>query len=270
MGKFLEAYGALILALFAIIEFWAKVLWDKYFRQGKIDYYETGTVVVGYTPGGPTIGLSGTLRALNRDVFIRSIDLLVVRGKDKAQHNFKWTAFQSPKIDIAGGQVASMEIPSGFMVSPNSPHRFNIVFNDNDLFKDIRPLLNAYYSEWYRTAEELNKIWPPLTGTPPSKDILEQQFAVIERFRNSKIHVDTYTALDRKCYWEQDDYQLIINVTTSKPNKTFPKKYRFAITEADSKIIKLNVIRILEEPVAVYLRISVPPSYWAFSEYVTD
>lgn len=159
MGKFFESYGALIVAFIGFGQFWVKILWDKYFRKGEIAYYETGTIVVGYSRSGPTIGLNGTIRALNKDVFIRTIDLSVVREKDKAQHDYKWLAFQSPKIDIAGSQPSPMEIPSGFLISPNSPHRFNINFNDNDLLKEMTPLLNQYYSEWYKTTQELNKIW---------------------------------------------------------------------------------------------------------------
>ena len=270
MREFIGSIGAFILAVSAFVQFWAKILWEKYFRKGKVDYYETGTIVIGYSPSGPTIGLNGTLRALNKDVFIRSIDLLVVREKDKSQHVFKWIAFQSPKIDIAGSQPASMEIPSGFLISPNSPHRFNIIFNDNDLLNDIRPLLSEYYSKWYTTTEELSKIWPPLTGVPPQPAIFNQQFAVIERFRKSPIHVQTFTALDRKCYLEPGDYQLTVNVMASKPDVTFTKRYRFSISEADSKNLKLNVISILEQPVSRYLRVPDPPYNFAFSEYITQ
>ena len=94
MGEFFGSFGALILAFLALVQFWVKILWEKYFRKDKIDYYETGTIVIGYSPSGPTIGLNGTLRALNKDVFIRAIDLLVIRETDRAQHVFKWIAFQ--------------------------------------------------------------------------------------------------------------------------------------------------------------------------------
>lgn len=107
-----------------------------------------------------------------------------------------------------------------------------------------------------------------MTGSSPTQEILLKQLDLIERFRKSKIHVDTYTTLDRKCYWEPGYYELIIRVTTSKPNKTFDYKYRFLITETDSNILKLNVITILEEPVAVYLRVSNPPYNWAFTDYI--
>jgi len=270
MEEFAKSFGIFVLALIGVAQLWIKILWEKYFRKGKIDYCETGTITIGYNMSGPVIGLNGTLRALNKDVFTRSIDLLVIRERDRAQHVFKWIAFQSPKIDIAGSQPSPMELPSGFLISPHSPHRFNIVFNDNDLFKDIRSLLNVYYSEWYKTTEELNKIWPPLTGVPPQPAIFNQQFAVIGDFRKSQISTDTFTALDRKCYWEPGDYQLIINVTASKPNQAFTKRYRFSISEADSKILKLNVITILEEPISGYLRMPNPLYNWAFADYITE
>jgi hypothetical protein len=270
MGEFFGSFGALILGFLAFIQFWIKVLWDKYFSRGKIDYYETDTIAIGYDHSGPTMYLKGTIRTLNKDVFIRTIDLLVIREKDKAQHVFKWAAFLSPRIDVSGSTPAPQEIPSGFMISPNSPHRFYIIFRDSDLFKDISPLLNGYYSEWYKTTEELGKIWPPFTSVPPNQTVVNQRFAVIERFKNSKIRVDTFTALDRKCYWEPGYYQLTVNVRASKPDVTFTRSYRFSISEVDSKNLKLNVIPILEQPISRYLRAPDPPYNFAFSEYITE
>lgn len=200
MGEFFGSFGALILGILAFIQFWVKILWERYFQKGKIDYYETGTIAIGYDHSGPTMYLKGTIRALNKDVFIRMIDLLVIREKDKAQHVFEWAAFLPPRIDVSGSPPASMEIPSGFMISPNSPHRFYIIFRDSDLFKDMKPSLDEYYSEWYKTTEELSKIWPPLSGVPPQPAILDQQSAVIEQFRKSRIRLETYTVLDRNCY----------------------------------------------------------------------
>jgi hypothetical protein len=270
MGEFFGSFGALILGFLAFAQFWIKILWEKYLRKGKIDYYKTGTIAIGYDHLGPTIYLIGTIRALDKDVFIRTIDLLVIREKDKAQHVFEWAAFLSPIIDVSGSLPAPQEIPSGFMISPNSPHRFYIIFRDSNLFKDMRSSLNEYYSEWYKTTEELSKIWLSLTGVPPQPAILAQQSAVIDRFRKSKIHVDTFTALDRKCYWEAGDYQLTINIRASKPDVTFTRRYRFSISEVDSKNLKLNVISILKQPVSRYLRVPDPPYNFAFSEYRTE
>lgn len=190
-------------------------------------------------------------------MFIKSIDLLVIREKDKAQHILKWIAFRPPKIDLAGSQPISMEIPSGFLISPDSPHRFNIIFNDNDHFKEILPIFNEYIAEWYKVTDKLTKISPSPSG--------ESQ--IIEEFKKSKIHVDNFVALDRKCYWEPGDYSLTVNVRTSKPDKVFNNNYKFSLTEADSKNLKLNVITILEEPISRYRRIQNYPYNFAYSAY---
>jgi hypothetical protein len=254
IGEFLKSYGVLILAIYGILQVWFIAFWKKYIRKGTINLYETGTIEIGYSTFGPTIGLNGTLRAINKEVFIKSIDLLVIREKDKSQHIFKWIAFRPPKIDFAGTQPISMEIPSSFLVSLGAPHRFNIVFNDNDLFEDIRPLFNDYIKEWYKVVEQLTKIPPSPSGVFQS-EIATKQIEIIEEFRKNKIHVDTYTALDRKCYWEPGSYSLKVNIRTSKPDEVFTNNYRFSITEPDSKNLKLNVITMLEEPVSNYLRV---------------
>lgn len=266
MSEFIKSYGAFILAFIGFIQFWIKILWEKFFRKGEIDYYETGTIEIGYSMWGPTIGLNGTLRALNKDMFVKSIDLLVVREKDKSQHVFRWIAFRPPRIDLSGSQPISLEIPSGFLISTNSPHRFNIVFNDNDLFEDIRPIFNEYIAEWYKVIEQLTKILPYPSGVFES-EILAERAALIEDFRSSKIHIDTYTALDRKCYWEAGNYFLTINIKTSKPDKVFTKHYKFSINETDSKNLKLNVITMLEEPISSYLRVQNYPYNFAYSTY---
>lgn len=267
MDDFLKSYGTLILAICGIVQVWVIAFWKKYVRKGEVNIYETGTVESGYSTIGPTVGLNGTLRVLDKDVFIKSIDLLVIREKDKAQHIFKWVAFRPPKIDLAGSQPISLEIPSGFLVAPNSPHRFNIVFNDNDLFDDIRSLFNDYLSEWYKIKAQLSEIWQPLIGATPSPEIINRQIVLLEDFRKSKIHVDMFTALDRKCYWESGDYSITVNVRTSKPDKVFIKNYKFSLTEADSKNLKLNVIPILEEPISSYLRVQHYPYNFAYSSY---
>lgn len=266
MEEFIKSFGTLILAIYGIVQIWLIALWKKYARKGEIDIYETGTIEIGYSTWGPTICLNGTLRGLNKDVFLKSIDLRIVRKKDQAQHNFRWIAFRSPKIDLAGTQPSSMEIPSGFLISPNSPHRYNIVFNDNDLFQDFRPIFSDYITEWNKVVEQL-ATKPLDPNSPFYTQTVKEHYVIIENFRNSKKHVDTYTALDRKCYWDDGEYSLILNVRTSKPDKIFSNNYCFSITETDSRNLKLNVITILEEPIANYLRIQNYPYNFAYSIY---
>lgn len=267
MEEFIRSYGTLILAVYGIVQVWIIALWKKFIRQGKINIYETGNIEIGYSTFGPTIGLNGTLRAMGKDIFVKSMDLLVIREKDKAQHIFKWIAFRPPKIDLAGSQPITMEIPSSFLISSDSPHRFNIIFNDNDLFEDIRPLVNEYIAEWYKVTGQLTKLWTPSLGVIPQPNTITLQSELIEKFKKNKIHLDMYQTLDRKCYWDEGDYSLTVNVRTSKPDKVFSNKYEFSITEADSKNLKLNVIPILQEPISSYLRIQNYPYNFAYTAY---
>lgn len=268
MLEFLKQYGILILALIGIIQYWIIAFWKKYIRKSKIEIYETGTIEIGYGPFGPSISLNGTLRALNKDVFIKSIDLMLVRKKDKSQHVFHWLAFRPPQVDLSGAQPISMEIPSGFLISPDSPHKYNIIFYDKDLFKEIKSLLRRYISEWYKMVlEPLTKTWSPSVGITPSAEIKAEQDKLIESFRKSTIRNDTFAALDRYCYWEPGDYSITINARTSKPDKFFTKDFKFSITENDLKTLRLNVITILDQPISAYLRIQNYPYFNTYSEY---
>lgn len=242
MKEFIKIYGTLIIAIFGVLQYWVMALWKAITKKGTIKLYETGYIEIGYSTIGPTIGLTGTLRTLDKDLFINSIDLLLIREKDKAQHIFNWIAFRPIKIDFASSQQFSMEIPSGFLILQNAPHRFNIIFNDMDLSEEIKSFLNTYNNEWYKITEELNKLKPA-----------EKHLELIDTFKKSNISVDTYSDLIRVFYWEQGYYNLTVNIRTSKPDKVFKYCYNFSITDIDSKNLKINVVTMINEPISVFL-----------------
>jgi hypothetical protein len=268
MTEFLKSYGTLILAIYGIVQIWLIALWRRFFRQGEISIYETGAIEVGYSGFGPTVGLYGTLRAINKDVFARTIDLLIIRNKDKSQHVFRWLAFRSPQIYLAGSQPPPLEIPSGFLVTSNFPHRYNILFNDPELLEEMRPQLNKYFSEWYRVADNLHKLKSRRAGAIPTPEQMSNQDDLIENFRNSPVHVETYSTLNRNCYWEPGECTLVFTLRASKPDRIFSKTYKFQLNDQDSKNLKLNAITILEEPVANYLQIQNYPYHFAYSPYI--
>ena len=161
-----------------------------------------------------------------------------------------------------------MELPTSFLISPEVPQRFNILFYDTKLAEEIKPLFTEYISEWVQYVDELNKIRSSISpNTINHQEIAIKQFDKIEVFRKCKVSVDTYTGLDRKCYWEDGFYELELFVFTSKPDKVFSKKYNFEITKEDAKYLKLNVITMLEEPIRVYLNMRRNLYYYTQAHY---
>ncbi len=263
MPAFMKIYGALILATISLLQPWIMALWKKLFRKGKLHIHETGTIEVSYGPVGPVLNLYGTMRAIHKSVFVKSMDLLVIREKDKSQHEFKWLAFRSPLSDLSSQQHISPEIPYSFMVSPSSPHRYNIVFADIDLYNEIKPQFNMYITEWYKAVERLKKKLPFAEQANLPPDVIKE----IDEFRKSKIQIDTYALLERKCFWEPGDYSLNLFVRTSKPDQTFTKVYRFSLGEEDFDNLKLNVITILEEPISSFFKRKNYPYYYVYTKY---
>lgn len=251
VGEFIRNYLTPIFAALAFFQYWIGCLYRKYGKKGKIDIHETGDIEISYGPTGPAIKLQGTLRALNQSVFVKSMSLLLIRKEDDMKHLFRWLAFSSPHIYNINDQTIPLEMPYSFLVSTDAPHRYNIIFNDYTFFKDIKPLNNNYIAEWFKIVDEVNKTLP-ISGP---KNLTPEAIELIDNFKKkNKVRTAIFTELDRKCYWNHGDYILILNICTSKPDKILEKTYQFAITENDSKEVRLNVIPILEEPIARYLQ----------------
>ncbi len=66
---------SLIIAVTALVQPWFIALWKKFFRSPKIEIYPSGSLEIGYSDYGTTIGLHGTLRAPHGDVFVKSLRL---------------------------------------------------------------------------------------------------------------------------------------------------------------------------------------------------
>lgn len=142
MIDFLKGWGSLIIAGIALIQPWLIATWKRFFRQGEIDIHETGGIELGYNNFGPTIGLNGTLRAANRDQFVRSISLTITKMKDNSRHTFEWGLFRSAKLSSSGTQEMSFELPSGFMLTTAQPHRYSIQFYDAMAYAEVRQHLD--------------------------------------------------------------------------------------------------------------------------------
>ena len=264
----MEEFLKYVAVIYGVIQPWLIAFYRKFIRSGKIDIHETSRIEVGFSGTAPTIELNGTLRVLNKDVFVRSMELVITRDKDKAEHVFYWAAFCPPHISSMGIRMSPMEIPAGFLISQNSPHRYNIIFEDSDTSKEIEDLFNKYNAKCSDILAQLNILWPPRAGHDPSQKIKAKQQTLIEDFRNTDAYKDIRNHLASKCYWHHGNYNLLIKVITSKPDKVFSKAFCFTISESDAKKLMLNVPIMVEEPILSYFGTK-PIYYFAYTSYNT-
>ena len=127
LSSFLKDYGTLIIAIYGVIQLWLVYIFRRIFRRARVELYTTELVEIGYSNFGPTIGLYGTITTLNKDSFVSNISLLVRRERDRAEHRFNWLAFRSNQITISPASQIAFELPSGFIITPTQPHRYNIL-----------------------------------------------------------------------------------------------------------------------------------------------
>jgi hypothetical protein len=188
---------------------------------------------------------------LNKDLFVQTIQLELVRKKDLSKHIFEWGVFRSEKIAISGDQQGTLELPSGFMLLTSSPRRFNIQFHDMQVQSEMRQVLNNVSKEWWVKIntefkqDELSLLWSQYA--PSSSELEDRLRALYEDFRRGTVHVNSYTALDRMCYWEAGEYTLKFIARTSKPDRPFEKKWSFTLTDQDVNTIRLNVVKLLQD-----------------------
>lgn len=248
--NFLKSWGTLILALVALIQPWLVALYRRFFRQAQLDIYETGDVEIGFSHFGPTIGLHGTLRTVNRDSFVRSINLRLTRYKDRAEHQFSWGVFRSDKLSLASGQDTTFQLCSGFMLTLNSPFPYNIQFWDRDVQEEIRPHLQSLRSAWAQAflnagGSQLLEAGVDLAAV--STELQAATRSLYSTFSTRTEHVEAFSSLGRLCYWEPGRYRVRMNVDTARPDRTHSQTWDFDLSQADVEALRLNIIKILQE-----------------------
>lgn len=233
-------WGSFAIAVIALVQPWVIALWKRYARSGRIEIYETNLIEVGYSTFGPTVGLLGTLRAVDSDLFVRGIKLEVVRQKDRSNHSFDWVVFRTQALTDGS---ASLEMAYSFMLLTQQPFRYNILFRDTELFEELRPSLDRLRDEWFVRWQE--KKGPAATRAmelASEPDPLDETFS---EFLHEQTAVSTYGLLQRKLFWEAGNYQLYMAVTTSNPTRTFKKSWNFSLDENEAERLRLNALQMI-------------------------
>lgn len=237
MLEILKNWATEIVAVIALLQPWVIAAWRRFVRRGAVEIYPTGTIEIGYSGFGATIGLQGTLRARDRDLFICLIHLELVRERDQYRREFEWGLFRSFRVIVGRPQELALALPAGFMLITSQPFRYNIQFHDLDLQGDIRPLL-----------EQLQQAWVQATAAPGGM--------VYDQFAMTPQHVGAYTEVNRRCYWEVGTYRLTLSVETARPDRHFEQTWSFELSQQDVNRLRLNPIVVLWEvcgqPVSQY------------------
>jgi len=253
---FLKGWGSLSIATLALIRPWLSALWNRLFRRADIDIHPTTRIEVGYGGLGPTIGLTGTLRAIHRDQFVESIHLLVTKSKDGSHHEFDWILSRAGKFSASGTEV-SAELVSGLMLTVVQPHSYNILFQDAGTQEEIRKHMDAVRSEWSKQVSGVGQLSAGATVRALTthqdieslvKEQTQQQLSeLFKEFVKTNAATDGYTAIDRLMYWEAGQYLVEMVVSTTRPDVEIAEEWMFELTPDDIKSLRLNSVVILRE-----------------------
>jgi len=238
----IEKFGALTIAVIALIQPWLVAIWKKYFRPGRIDFFKTGKLEIGFSNFASTIGISGTLKGTNKDLYISNICLNLIKKKDLSQHKFEWSVFRDTKLKLYGNKDTEVELPYGIMLSTNSPQRINIQFHDLAQQEMLSIPHNELRTHWNDFFE---KHFPIQERTGSQEDNM-RIFAIYQEFMNTNEQTNAYAKFNRELYWEESDYELEMVIETSNPIKQFKNSFKFHITEAECESLRLNVITLID------------------------
>ena len=251
LESWLEKWGTLAVAIAALIQPYIYFLWKMAFRRGRIRVHSAARLEVGYSDWGPTLGLNGTMQCIHRECFVKAVRLDLVRLKDGAAHAFEWVAFRSQRISVGGKEEGTIELPVGVLVTPQQPYRFNIMFSDIETRDRIRERLQYLQDLWQATIPD--NIIEVLTAALPVDATKQAREAHVSNavgklyatFQTKREHVETYTFVQRQCYWEAGKYTLRATVEASSPDIVFQQSWEFELTEDDADGLRNNAIRTL-------------------------
>ncbi len=240
--SFIENFGVLIIAIIALFQPWLISLWKKYFKPGIVEFFETAKIEIGFNNSASTIGINGTLRSYNKDLYISKISLELIKEKDQSKHNFNWQVFRDTKLYLSGDKDVEVELPYGILLSTQSPQRINIQFHDTNQQDELKAQFYLLANSWLDYQE---KHFPFKTRTYTQDDNLKLADLFTE-FDKTKVPTDSFTKANQEFYWEKSKYELKMKIETSRPNKIFESKFNFKLEEKECKRLRQNIFILIE------------------------
>lgn len=265
LAQFLKDYGGHILGALGLVQVWLIALWNHFISKGKLEIHPTATIEMGFSSFGPTVSLLGTLRAHERDVFVRRMRVRVVRLRDRAEHTFNWRAFRPNTISLNPTASPTFEIAGSFLVTPGTPRQYNVFFASERFSSQYQAHVQPLRDTWQTFLEaQLRKVDEALVGQIGR--VLENPAFASELF-NQFIHdghaTQLHASVSNDFFWHAGDYDLEFGVETAGRAQSLTQRWRFTLSEKEEQDLRLNVVGIIRE--LCYL----PVTYnFAYKDYV--
>lgn len=248
-GHVARDYGGHILGFLGLAQVWVIALWRRFVSRAKLEVHPTANIEIGFSGFGPTVTLLGTLRAREKGVFVREMRVRVVRDRNRAEHEFTWRAFRPSSISIGAQAQQTLEIASSFLVSPESPHRYNVFFASaafaSEYQSDVQPLRD----EWQRFVEQkIRQVNPNLVGQIGR--VLENpalSSQLFSEFNTAGHATDLHARLSNHFFWHAGTYRLHFTAETDGRLGPVARSWRFELTPAEESALRLNIIAVIRE-----------------------
>jgi hypothetical protein len=245
-----------IVAVVALIQPWLLHMYRRLFRRGSIDIYEIGGVEIGFSGFGPTIGLMGTLRSRDQDMFVQSANISLIRVGEATCHSFQWGAFRTPKTVVTSNLSQSAEVgvsdANPVMVRTAQPYHYNVLFLDLEVFPQVRATLESFKQTWINFIDEKGsvEINAPLDASM-QKRLIQQLRPLHKKFAATDKYQKGLKTLEDLFYWEAATYSLTLRIQAARPNRTFAKTWKITLQETDVENLRNNIPSIFEETAGV-------------------
>lgn len=227
--------------------------------RSRVETYVTGKIEIGFSNFGPTIGIIGTLRAINNDSFITNMKLIIKRVKDSATYNFEWLASRPLKIFP---NASEYEIAYSFLLQKNIAKQFSIFFSDTS----TRQEMDQYILNSIKSLDRIRQKY----DTEPLAHMLQYNYQVgketfekiKQEYKTDNDEIEAFSKLSKINYWKEGQYNLMLIINNSS-GKSFIKDWTFDLSKEDEKLLDFNIINILELPLDNL--IGAPPRQFSFA-----
>jgi hypothetical protein len=240
-------WGSFLVAVVALMQPWLIVLWRR-LRAGTVHVYEKGNIEIGFSGWGPTVGLIGTLRATEHDVFIRHMRLQVMRLKDGATQRFGWRAFRTGSLSLTGTSEMFAEPAGSFLLTTSAPYQYNVFFDTPEFASEYGATMSNVTTQWRAYVRKRVEEVDPKLSDQVAK-ILENPAAtdtLMKEFTKSDVAMDLYRSLNNNFFWHPGEYELTLECEAVRPARRYTRKWRLRLSSEDCESLRFNILAVLD------------------------